>query len=305
MTSFSATAETKPVCAVSVIRTVVRRLAILSVLAAASAPCRAAQPSVAVCLPPQAGILEALVPEAAPLVLIDRGQNPHSFDPSPRQLAALSQCDIYVAAGLPFENALLQRLRALNPAMRIIPAPADEHDHDLGEAADQHAEADEHDPHFWTHPDGILAEARAIAAALAEAVPAVNTSLAAYEACLRGLDAELRARLVPYKDRAFLVYHPAWSHFAEEYGLRQLAIEHHGGAPSAKHLARLTDAVRAEGIRLVVVQSDSEAARARPFADSLGLGTRLVNPLGRDPFHVLRDTAEAIEAALSPSLPCP
>lgn len=274
---------------------VLPRLVLLAVLAAASAPCLAAPPRIAVCLPPQAGILDALQPGAAPLVLIDRGQNPHSFDPSPRQLAELSTCGLYVAAGLPFENALLPRLRALNPAMRIVPAPADEHDHDA-------PEADEHDPHFWTHPDGILAEARAIAAALSEAdpgaAPAVSAALAAYETSLRDLDAALRARLAPLKGRAFLVYHPAWSHFAEEYGLRQLAIEHHGGAPSAKHLARLTDAVRAEGIRLVLVQSDSEAARTRPFADSLGLGTRLVNPLGRDPRQLLRDTADAIEAAL-------
>ncbi len=272
-----------------------RLLAILAVLAAVSAPCHAAPPRTAVCLPPQAGILDALLPGAEPLVLIDRGQNPHSFDPSPRQLADLSTCDLYVAAGLPFENALLPRLRALNPAMRIVPAPADEHEHDA-------PEADEHDPHFWTHPDGVFAEARAIAAALAEAdpgsAPAVNAALAAFEASLRDLDTTLRARLAPHKGRAFLVYHPAWSHFAEEYGLRQLAIEHHGGAPSAKHLARLTDAVRAEDIRLVLVQSDSEAARARPFADSLGLGTRLVNPLGRDPRQLLRDTADAIEAAL-------
>ena len=34
-----------------------------------------------------------------------------------------------------------------------------------------------------------------------------------------------RARLAPHKGRAFLVDHPAWSHFAEEYGLRQLAIK--------------------------------------------------------------------------------
>ncbi len=275
-----------------------RRLVIFAALAAASAPCRATEPSVAACLPPQAGILAALVPGTAPLVLIDRGQNPHSFDPSPRQLAALSKCDLYVAAGLPFEKALLPRLRTLNPAMQIVPAPADEHAHDADEA-------DEHDPHFWTHPDGILAEARAIATPLAEAAPSVNTALAAYEASVRDLDAELRVRLAPYKGRAFLVYHPAWSHFAEEYGLRQLAIEHHGGAPSAKHLAGLTDAVRTEGIRLVIAQSDSEAARARPFADSLGLDIRLVNPLGRNPLQVLRDTANAIEASLSHTPPTP
>ena len=287
----------------SALRIVHCALCTLHFFATASLPCSAA-PAVAVCLPPQAGILDAILPDAAPLVLVDRGQNPHSFEPSPRQLARLATCELYFAAGLPFEKALLPRLRTLNPAMRIVDAPVHEHhdedddEHGDEEDHDHAAEADEHDPHFWTHPDGILAAARTMAAALAEsgAVPVstLDAALQSYESDLRELDAQLRARLAPMAGRAFLVYHPAWSHFAAEYGLRQLAIEHHGGAPSAKHLAALTDAVRAEGIRAILVQSDSEASRAQAFAESLGLRTIRVNPLQRDPRQLLRDTADAI-----------
>lgn len=281
----------------------------------AAAPLTAsATPAVAVCLPPQAGILEALVPDAKPFVLIDGGQNPHSFNPTPRQLAMLATCDLYLCAGLPFETALLPRLRAVNPSMRIVSAPADDdhddHDgHDVEDGADagahSHAhgvESDVHDPHFWTHSDGILDEARIIAAALSEAepsaAPSIATALASYETVVGAVDAELRGRLAPFRGRAFLVYHPAWSHFAEDFGLRQLAIERHGGVPSAKHLAVVTDAVRAEGIGAILVQSDSEAARARSFAESLGLRVLRVNPLLRDPLQLLRDTVVAIEAAI-------
>lgn len=266
-----------------------------------------AVPNIAVALPPQAGILKALLPDAVPIVLIDRGQNPHSFDPTPRQLAALSRASLYVAAGLPFETALRERLRALNPAMRLIePPPDDEDDHDDGDA---HSHEDGHDPHFWTHPDGILAEARAVAGTLSETAPAtapdLAAALAAYEARLREADARLRKRLAPFQGRAFLVYHPAWSHFAEAYGLRQLAVEHHGGAPSPRHLAALVDTVRAEGIQAILVQSDSEAARAAPLANSLSLAIRRVNALDPDPIALLEATAEAVEAALGGEPPAP
>ena len=270
-------------------------LAAAGTLCAAPAPAETAgQPRVAVCLPPQAGVLEALLPGNPVFVLIDKGQNPHSFDPSPHQLARLAECGLYFSSGLPFERALLGRLRSLNPALRTVAAPED-HDHD------EDGDDDEHDPHFWTHPGGILSMARAMAAALSESNPeasaALAESLAAFEARVGEVDADLARRLAPLRGRAFLVYHPAWSHFAERYGLRQLAVERHGGAPSAKHLASLTERVGAEGLRAILVQSDSEAVRARPLADPLGLEILRVNPLGRDPLETLKETARAVEKA--------
>ena len=278
------------------------RLAAAVGLLAMAAPPAFADPAVAVCLPPQAGILDALLPGSEPLVLIAPGQNPHSFDPTPRQLARLSACTLYIAAGLPFETVLLPRLRALNPSMKLVDAPATDHEDDEHGGDDAHGgDADEHDPHFWTHPDGILSAAEAMAAALSETFPEraadIAVRLDAYRAELRALDGDLRERLAPLSGHAFLAYHPAWSHFAAEYGLRQLAIEHHGGAPSARHLAALADTVRAEGIAAILVQSESEAARARAFADTLRLRTLRVDPLQRDPRQLLRDTAAAITLA--------
>ena len=265
----------------------------------------AAAPQIAVCLPPQAGILEAILPGATPVVLIDRGQNPHTFEPSARQLALLSRCGLFFCSGLPFEQALLTRLRSLNPALRIVPAPKDEHDDEEGH--EQEGEEHGHDPHFWTSPDGVLVMARDTAVALSEASPdctdAVTEGLAAFKARVAEVDAELARRLEPFRGRAFLVYHPAWGHFAEHYGLRQLAVEHEGGSPTAKRLARLTETVRAERIGAILVQSDSEATRARPIAEPLGLAILRVNPLARDPLAILRETATAIETALSPQTP--
>ena len=264
-----------------------------------------AVPRVAVCLPPQAGILEAVLPGAEPVVLIDRGQNPHSFEPSPRQLALLSRCGIFFCSGLPFERALLAKLRSLNPALRVVPAPEEGHDDEA--AHEQGEEEHGHDPHFGTSPEGILAMARAIAGALSEAAPAVAPAvaegLAAFETRVGEVDGELVRRLAPFRGRAFLVYHPAWGHFAEHYGLRQIAVEHEGGAPTAKRLAHLTETVRAERLGAILVQSDSEAVRARPLAEPLGLAILRINPLGRDPLATLRETADAVEKALSPQTP--
>ena len=77
-------------------------------------------------------------------------------------------------------------------------------------------------------------------------------------------------------------------------------MERHGAAPSARQLAALVDTVRAEGIRAILVQSESEAARAAPLARTLSLEVLRVNALAPDPLAQLDAAAAAVEAALRP-----
>ena len=257
-----------------------------------------------VAVPPQAGLLRAMAPEGLPLdivTLIDGAQNPHSFEPGAKQLADLSRCSLYVSAGLPFETALVPRLQALNSSMRIVWVEPDaEHDHD------HHDEHEDHDdPHWWMSTDGMQRQTDVLLEALAaldpDHVAEWTQGHKAFVTRLAKADADTKARFEPYRGRAFLAYHPAWGQFAAETGLRQFSIEQHGAAPTAKHLAELSRAVQDEGIRAILVQSESEAERAKPFADSLGLAIVHLNPLEPDPFVRLQKTIDAVLQSLAPN----
>ena len=276
-------------------------------LAAAVGAARADTPlAVGVAVPPQAGILRAMTPEGlspAVTVLVDGSQNPHSFEPSARQLAALSRCALYFSAGLPFETPLAPRIRALSPNLRIVPPPESVEGHDHH---GEHGNHDEHDPHFWTSPEGILSAAETMSGAMAEAdsehAAEWKRGYEAFAERIRGRESAMRERFAASRGRAFLVYHPAWGLFAETFGLRQLAIEHHGGAPTAKHLAELMRTAKEEGVRALIVQSGSEAVRARPIAETLAIPVVRLNPLESDPEALLEATAEAVSASL-PNVP--
>lgn len=54
--------------------------------------------------------------------MVRPGQNPHAYEPSPRQVATLARADLYVRVGIPLEDAWLPRMRATNPGMRILDA---------------------------------------------------------------------------------------------------------------------------------------------------------------------------------------
>ncbi len=77
--------------------------------------------SVYVTIPPQAYFVERVGGEHVSVgVLIGPGQSPHTFEPTARQMAAVSAARVYFAIGAPFERRVLQRLGEASPDVRIV-----------------------------------------------------------------------------------------------------------------------------------------------------------------------------------------
>ncbi len=53
-------------------------------------------------------------------ILVAPGADPHSYEPKPQQMAALSKATIYFAIGVPFEKVWLEKIAATNPQMTIV-----------------------------------------------------------------------------------------------------------------------------------------------------------------------------------------
>ena len=54
------------------------------------------------------------------VVLTGPGQNPHSYEPSPRQTALLDEAGAWVLSGVEFEIGLVPKIRQLWPSLNII-----------------------------------------------------------------------------------------------------------------------------------------------------------------------------------------
>ena len=61
---------------------------------------------------------------------------------------------------------------------------------------------------------------------------------------LDSLDSQLTALFVPHTHHAFIIYHPALTYLARDYGLQQIALENEGKEPSAEHMRRIIDTAR-------------------------------------------------------------
>jgi zinc transport system substrate-binding protein len=217
-----------------------------------------------------------------------------TFEPTLAQLAFLQRASVYVKLGhpaFPFESTWLAGLLADTDGILVVGGAQDP-----GTASG--------DPHVWLVPRLVKPMARAIEAGLAERRPELAGELAAnrarFEAEIDALDAELRELLADKRGSHFLVVHPAWGHFAQEYGLVQLAVEREGREPDPKFVADLLSEARRDGIRTVLTQREASDAIARTLAAELGAEVVVLDPLAYDWPDSLRRGARAIAAAAVP-----
>ncbi|MDY6813294.1 MAG: zinc ABC transporter substrate-binding protein [Pseudomonadota bacterium] len=252
---------------------------------------------------PHAHFVEAIgSPHVRVVQMIPAQRLPETFEPSPRELAAAADLELYFAAGLAGEARWLDRLQGLNGHMRRV---------DLGTPAETAGRAaptpDDHahgaaDPHLWTAPAQAARQVERIRDALSVADPAhaahYAARAAAYLDSLAALDRELAIRLEPFAGRVFLVWHPAWSHFAAAYGLEQLAVEHEGKSPGPRGLIALKQRVAREGLHTLFVQPQNAGPAVAAVARELAVATDTLDPLAADYRQNLRMVAARLAAEL-------
>ena len=90
------------------------------------------------------------------------------------------------------------------------------------------------------------------------------------------LDVWIEDTLAPYRGRAFVVFHPSWGYFADDYGLRQIAIETEGKEPSDSELTGIQEETRSLGVSVVFVQPQIAGKSAQAIAGAMGSDVLLV-----------------------------
>lgn len=272
--------------------------------------------TVVVSVGPQAWLVEQIGGEAVEVVtLTGPGDSPVTYQPTDAQVSRIMTASVYFRVGVPFENGswfealdhsnklsivdTRQGLSLRDMAAHAHPGEADaaghDHDHDHGHGADSAAGKD---PHVWLSPKRLKMQARTVADELSRIDPeskaTYQTNLAALETRCDETDAALRTALEPYRGRAFFVFHPAWGYFADDYGLRQMAVEVEGKEPSDRQLTDLQRQARASGARVIFVQPQIPGQAAHAVAEAIDGRVERLDPLAPDVLANLEKAAEAL-----------
>jgi len=293
-----------------------RKLLTLTVLVAACASCSrdgdspdgSDKISVFVTIPPQAHFVERIGGGRVHVeVLVGPGQEPHTFDPSAKQMARLGGADVFFHLGATFERRLAEKIRTQFKDLRVVDTRKGVPLLKLPGAHDGHGREDDTDPHIWLDPKLAGIQARTICEALCEIdadhAGEYRRNLRAFIADLDRVDAEIAELLRPVRDRTFYVFHPAFAYFAASYGLTQRAVEFEGKEPSQKKIAELIALARRDGVRAIFVRPQFKPDAVRTIADQIGAAVVPLDPLARDYLKNLRDIADKIQRALTPHKP--
>lgn len=258
---------------------------------------------VAVSLLPQAEFVEKVGGDKVKtVVIIPPGADPHTYEPSPRELGEVSQARMYVTVGvdMPFEKVWIDRFESINSGTLILNSSngiklkeLTAHEHHEGEGAEEHTEeleADHEetglDPHIWTSPANAKIMVENVYEGLAKIDPGNETYYAqnrdAYLKELDSLDARIREKLEGKKERNFMVYHPSWGYFAVDYNLTMIPVEIEGKEPSAQDLAKVISLAKEKQVKVIFVQPQFSTASAQVLAEEIGGEVVAVDPLAKD-----------------------
>ncbi len=280
-----------------------------------SSPARAAESerlTVVVSIVPQAWLVRQIAGDVEVVTLVGPGESPHTFQPSDAQVSRLMRADLFFRIGVSFERG---------PWFDALAAPGKPpivdmrrgiklrrmvgHTHGFeGAGRDDVPTGPYHvepDPHIWLSPRLLKTQARTVTDALIEVDPSRKTQ---YEARLEEVERRLdevsrtiRGKLGRHASKAFLVFHPAWGYFAQDFGLRQIAVEPEGKAPTDFELTRLQRQARAEGIRILFAQPRIAGRSARAVAAAIGGRVEPLDPLAPDIPKNLLHFAEMLAAS--------
>jgi zinc transport system substrate-binding protein len=240
-------------------------------------------------------------------VMVPPGGDPHSYEPTPRQMVRLGSAALFVKAGsgVEFELNWMPRFLDLNRELSVCDASAGVRlipmEHTDAHEEQGHARG-RYDPHFWLSPSNARQIAANIAQSLVRLDPShrkeYQSNLAVLDTELQALDRDLRQRLAGVGSRRFIVFHPAWGYFAQEFGLEQIAAEQEGKTLTPVQMARVIETARAAGIRTVFVSPQFSSAQADAIARDIGGVTVQVDPLSKDYQNNLRRATNAFAGEL-------
>ncbi len=211
-------------------------------------------------------------------VLLPVGADPHDYQASARQVAAIQEADLVIANGLDLEEGLADVLdsAAADGANLLTVAPLlDPLPFGNDNAADAAAGDD---PHVWLDPLRMADASRMIAEELTKVDGDVDWTAKgdSYARELETADVAIQAILevVPPQDRRLVTNHDALGYFASRYGFEVVGVVIPGGStlaePSSAQLTELVSVVEREQVRAIFAETTNPEVLADAVAAEAG-----------------------------------
>jgi len=227
-------------------------------------------------------------------VMVPPGASPHTYEPTPSQMASLAEAELYakVGSGVEFELTWMDKLIAQNKDMLVVDCSQGIGLQEMTAPDENEEEHGGTDPHIWMSPRNAQVMVQNIASGLIQIDPDNSAyykqNRDAYLQELAQLDQDIRDGLSGVKNRVFMVYHPAFGYFVRDYDLTMLPIEAEGKEPTPAGLQHLIEQAKEHNVSVVFAEPQFNPQSAKVIADAIDGRVVFIDPLARDYVENLR-----------------
>jgi zinc/manganese transport system substrate-binding protein len=220
-------------------------------------------------------------------------QDPHFVEAKPSFVLKLNKADLLVVVGRDLEIGWLPALINQARNAKIQPGADGYFDAsltakilDLPTGQITRAMGDVHplgNPHYWLDPENGRRIAKAVQAKLSQKDPAnapyYAQRAADFDRRLGEAQQRWKSMMAPYKGIKVVTYHRSWANFADAFGIDVIGyVEPKPGIPpTPQHTLDVIQAMRAQGIKLIIVEPYFDSKTPNSIASQTG-GQVLVLP---------------------------
>jgi zinc transport system substrate-binding protein len=273
---------------------------------------------------PQETFLKAIAGDLVEVtVMIPPGNSPANYQPTPKQMVDFNDSQVYfhidVAAEVNIMNSISNGSMILVDLADVSDAAyparyfdedsylnteAEDSGHDDEDESLEHDHSHEgRDPHIWLSPRRVIVMVEEMIKVLSEIDP---TNKEIYESNgqdyinkLQALDSSIENSFSEFKNPTFLMYHPSYGYFADDYGLDMIAIESEGKAATIKGLDQVIDYALKNNIKAIFYQEEFDSNQAEIVAKEINGVTIKVTPLSKDYIESLKEMVEKLKDILN------
>lgn len=269
-----------------------------------------------------ADAVKNIAPDADIVTMVGPGGDPHTYQPSTKDVQTIMNADLVVWNGLHLEARMLDLLEGLEgkqinvgsklPENMLLDWP------EVGENGEKL-----HDPHIWNSPEAWQKVVNEVATAISEVdkehASEYKANADKYDEEIKKTAAAAKAKLdaVPESDRILISGHDAFNYFGKTFGYEVHATDFVSSEAqlSPEQLSELAELISTKKVPVIfldnqanpqAIKSLQEAVKSRGwdvkisdeelFADSLGEGQDVDTYL-----EVLEHNADAVSSALGKS----
>ncbi len=242
-------------------------------------------------------------------VLVPDGASPETYSPTSQQMIDVEKASLVFTTGLiDFEKELVKKISNsldnnnivdLSEGIALIAGHSHSHSHHHGGDAYSHDGHDDAlgaaedgpmgsqgvDPHIWTSPEQLKTISTNAYRAIMGHYPDSTKYTAAYHRLMEELDevsVEVQTKIADSGVKYFIIYHPAFTYYARDYGIEQISLEDEGKEPSAVYMRSIADRGRHDRVKQIFYERQFPQAAVETLAADIGATPVAVDPLAED-----------------------